>query len=333
MPVLCAKVRAWAKGFTLIELLVVIAIIAVLIGLLLPAVQKVREAAARTKCSNNFKQFGIACHSYHDNNALFPPGGLSNPNVWVSGSWTYGAKGSWLVYTLPYMEQSALMNILVNSYGFNQVGVDTQDNATGAGVFSNIRLPYARCPSDDYNPNATVCNYVGSLGPQCAPGPCGYNPYYYLCNQPAWGYTWSPDHGNTNDPTQVRGMFNRIGAPINMAMTTDGLSNTIMIGESLPGMHDHLAQNEWWNYNGGNSHCTTIVPINYISNQVVGCSSNPPQSYQNWNVSWGFKSRHTNGANFVFADGSVHFLSQSISARTYNLLGCRNDGQTLGSDF
>src|SRR5207244_3564583 len=89
------------RAFTLIELLVVIAIIAILVGLLLPAVQKVREAANRMKCQNNLKQYGIACHSYHDTNQYFPPGALEIPQVTYSWS---GDKGSWLVCVLPYME-------------------------------------------------------------------------------------------------------------------------------------------------------------------------------------------------------------------------------------
>src|SRR5438128_12362305 len=103
MPRFRWKFKWWSgRAFTLIELLVVIAIIAVLVGLLLPAVQKVREAANRMKCQNNLKQFGIACHSYHDVNGYFPPGALEIPQVTYSWS---GDKGSWLVCVLPYMEQ------------------------------------------------------------------------------------------------------------------------------------------------------------------------------------------------------------------------------------
>src|SRR5262249_2438757 len=124
-----------------------------------------------------------------------------------------------------------------------------------------VKLPYGRCPSDGaWELDAPVSNYVGSLGPQCAPGPCGYDPNQDLCGQPpynsfpfsdsTYGYTWSPDHGNSFAAQDIRGMFNRLGAKINMASVTDGLANTIMIGESLPSQHDHLAQNAWWYYNG-----------------------------------------------------------------------------------
>jgi prepilin-type N-terminal cleavage/methylation domain-containing protein/prepilin-type processing-associated H-X9-DG protein len=337
--------RFWPKrGFTLIELLVVIAIIAILIGLLLPAVQKVREAANRMKCSNNLKQFGLALHNYHDTNGLFPPGGLA-PNAQTTGDWG-DDRGSWLVYILPYMEQSGLYNQIQQVAGgpvtFNPVPVPNGSppsspppqynwvgKASAAGVFNNVRPGNWRCPSDDYDPTAAVCNYVGSLGPQCAPGPCGYDPNQVYCNQPAWGYTWSPDHGNTFDSSQLRGMFNRLGCKINLASVTDGTSNTIMVGESLPAQHDHLTAGGWWHFNGGAAHVSTIVPINYRSDGTNWCS--PAQTFRgNWNVSWGFKSRHTGGVNFVFADGSVHFLTQSIDMRTYQLLGCRNDGMPTG---
>jgi prepilin-type N-terminal cleavage/methylation domain-containing protein/prepilin-type processing-associated H-X9-DG protein len=341
MPRYLARWRGWrVRGFTLIELLVVIAIIAILIGLLVPAVQKVREAANRIKCSNNLKQYGLACHMYNDQHGYFPPGG-KGPSADGTFNWD-DDRGSWLIYSLPYVEQDNLFKQLGNldqiytrPPGSGWPG-DTRtmggviEYATWVGVLP-VKLPIGRCPSDDYDVDATVSNYVGSLGPQCATGQCtGGDFYQQYCNMPQWGYTWSPDHGNTYDSNQLRGLFNRLGAKVTLGMCAgDGTSNTIMIGESLPTEHDHLAQNAWFSYNGGNAHCTTIIPINHKSNYHDPNGNRcirPIENYQNWNVSWGFKSRHSGGTNFVFADGSVHFVTETIDHRTYQLLGCRNDG-------
>jgi len=313
-------------AFTLIELLVVIAIIAILIGLLLPAVQKVRAAAARMKCSNNLKQFGIAIHMFHDNNSQFPYGGYSGGNI---NNWGDN-RGTWLVYTLPYMEQDALYKKAQAAAGG---GFETISNSCGkaAGVFNAQKPPsYMRCPSDDWDPKALLSNYVGSLGSQCAVGNCGSDPNQFRCQTGTFpGINTSPDHGNSTNSQDIRGLFNRVGATLTFSSVSDGLSNTIMIGESLPGSHDHLQINSWWDYNSGVAHCTTIIPINFRMPEDVTASC--PNRIDNWDTMWGFKSRHTGGANFLFADGSVHFLNQSINMQTYNYLGCRNDGQSASN--
>jgi prepilin-type N-terminal cleavage/methylation domain-containing protein/prepilin-type processing-associated H-X9-DG protein len=332
------------KGFTLIELLVVIAIIAILIGLLVPAVQKVREAANRMKCSNNLKQFGLACHMHNDTYGYMPKANLLfNPtsDEWNGNFWWNADKGSWLVFALPYMEQDNLFKSIPDmAVSSEQLLALNLGSSISRSLCPQSKLPYGRCPSDDYDVDAVVCNYVGSLGPQCATsgdsssgcsgGPV--QPYQTYCQDfPQWGYTWSPDHGNSYNASDIRGMFNRLGAKVTLGMVAgDGTSNTIMIGESLPNEHDHLAQNNWATFNGGNAHCTTIIPINHKSNyhdpNGDRCGPNALRNWQNWNVSWGFKSHHSGGANFVFADGSVHFITETINHRTYQLLGCRNDG-------
>jgi prepilin-type N-terminal cleavage/methylation domain-containing protein/prepilin-type processing-associated H-X9-DG protein len=330
-------------GFTLIELLVVIAIIAILIGLLLPAVQKIREAARRMQCSNNLKQYGLAIHNYHDVNNELPPGGKMGyipappasqgrdyvPDGWQTGDWGSN-QGSWQVYVLPFMEQDNMFKQINMNWNV-QNSVDIGINTVPAGA---RKIKYLRCPSDDWRPDIAATNYVASLGPQCAIGDCSYNPFQQYCNgdnfTPSWGYQTSPDHGNSWWNNDIRGLFNRIGASMNFASAADGLSNTIMVGETLPQQHDHLNWGAWWHFNGGNSHCTTIIPINYRTdgrNCRAGQGGDPKTAPDNWNVSWGFKSRHSGGANFLFGDGAVRFIRDSIDHKTYQLLGCRNDGQ------
>jgi prepilin-type N-terminal cleavage/methylation domain-containing protein/prepilin-type processing-associated H-X9-DG protein len=348
MPQFCFKVRKWCgMGFTLIELLVVIAIIAVLIGLLLPAVQKVREAASRIKCQNNLKQIGLALHSYHDVNGYFPRGGLPGP---ISGQVDWGSdKGTWMVHTLPYLEQD---NIYRQIPKLSQPGFDSLspvfDSQYAGGQWNTSKqgpaplpqnLPYAHCPSDGDYPDYPVSNYVGSMGPQCTYNECGYAPYMQFCNRPDWGIPASSPMGDSPSPGDIRGLFNRTGALFNLASISDGTSNTIAVGEAVIAEHYQLPDAlppasprwGWCHFNGGQAHCTTIIPMNYLPTPLpnVGCE-NPAQMRGSSAISTGFKSRHPGGVNFVFGDGSVHFLQQNIDHRTYQLLGCRNDGQALG---
>src|SRR5437016_1408168 len=181
MPRFYLRWRWWpGRAFTLIELLVVIAIIASLVGLLLPAVQKVREAANRMKCGNNLKQYGIAMHAYHDTNQYFPAGGKTIPDL----SWDNGDKGSWQVFILPYMEQgNVASNIpLPGQANYDSIRGTSNGISFGqpAGTYASLlsalgtgtplvinRLPYLRCPSDSLNSDTPYSNYVGSMGPQC----------------------------------------------------------------------------------------------------------------------------------------------------------------------
>src|ERR1700689_3836689 len=142
------SVRRNRRGFTLIELLVVIAIIAVLTGLLLPAVQKVREAAARGKCTNNLKQIGLALHSYHDANLVFPSGyvdGNTNPSSTPDND--VGPGWGWAAYLLPYLEQGDLFNQINFNVGVG-VGVNTQVSMTQLAVY--------QCPSDNIQQNVPI---------------------------------------------------------------------------------------------------------------------------------------------------------------------------------
>ena len=345
-------------AFTLIELLVVIAIIAILIGLLLPAVQKVREAAARMKCQNNLKQLALACHAYHDANRTFPPGSTADG----SGE---NFTGNWIVFTLPFTEQNNLYEKISTGPAAGGCSAGTVGAAAATGVLPSP-LPYIRCPSDSWQSgNPGVSNYVGSAGPQCVAAPlsCAYEPHQKYCkpDDPIngvapggenWGYSASPDYAATNDISKNRGMFGRYRTTgsISITGTSDGTSNTLLLGEALPSTngwarqaHTGSAPYTGWGGDAVTQLRFTIIPINYpidesetrscdvgLGDPNYAATADPTRNMFNYNVYWGFKSRHAGGANFAFADGSVHFLSQDINHKTYQLLGCRNDGLPTG---
>jgi prepilin-type N-terminal cleavage/methylation domain-containing protein len=323
-------------GFTLIELLVVIAIIAILIGVLLPAVQKVREAANRIKCSNNMKQLALACHNYHGDHQRLPQGGVFNPPQLVGALDEKYNQGSWHVYILPYMEQDNLFRAIPN------IGVPFQStivDARAAGIIPD-KLPYLRCPSDPDITDRPVTNYTGCQGPQCWRGSCGAanDPYQKYCNgtsdnppvplspQTVEGYTASPNQGKTMNASEVRGMFGTYGPEITFAMATDGLSNTLLLGETLP--NQLISRTGHWALAGPGRALTTIIPINTFTDyfELDGCAVAPLRYYASSSAS-GFKSRHPGGAYFALADGSIRFLKQTIDHRHYQHLGCRDDGQ------
>jgi len=196
--------------------------------------------------------------------------------------------------------------------------------------------------------------YGSPFAPYCNGIPTGpYGDYvptktYYAAGSALYpGYTGSPDnggdgHGDGSGPGDsggnVRGFFNRSGAKISL-LCPDGLSNTILIGESLPeencggvsGYPQPGSYSGWWSNDGAHSMISTIIPINFkVDKSSNACAVHPGRARDNWAVADGFKSNHSGGANFVFADGSVHFIRDSIDMWTYQKLGCRNDGQVIG---
>ena len=352
------------RGFTLVELLVVIAIIGVLVALLLPAVQQAREAARRMQCANNLKQFGIAIHTYHDTWKKIPnahhdlwPIQLGQPpagnGVITTGAWDQAKMTGWQARVLPQMEQQPLFDKIVFNYkapngwfGWESQVISPQ----GQKAIRTQQVPYARCPSDQ-SPEMTdwaQASYSGSNGSQRTPscdGSC--NPFLnniisnppqptdVFYNEPM---PWNADHGNVGDGARnLSGVMARMYADISFAAVRDGLSNTIFVGEQIPECRDH--HGGWWHYNGmGNAHASTSTPINIFTT----CDVDQPDAIRkghpftnctnpcNWNLSWSFKSRHPQGCQFVFGDGSVHFINQSVNYATYQRLGGRRDGLPIG---
>jgi len=316
--------RRSRSGFTLIELLVVIAIIAVLIALLLPAVQQAREAARRSQCKNNLKQFGLALHNYHDTMNQFPIGGTMNvptedrPNI------------SWAVRILPYIEQAALYNEL----NMNLASVPEQTLASGKKAREH-QVAIFRCPTDP-NPNFrgawAQTSYSASVGSQRTPSG-GANaaecqPYLNFAQTLPAG---NVDYGRTLNLASLSGMFGQGGPSVAMFDVSDGTSNTFLVGEVLSGCHLTIT-NGWWPSSARATIGSTLAPLNEMttcenSNRVTNpnCTSG-----DNFNYSWGFKSMHVGGGHFTMADGSVRFISENINYTTYQSLGGRADGNVLG---
>jgi prepilin-type N-terminal cleavage/methylation domain-containing protein len=346
--------RRRQRAFTLIELLVVIAIIAVLVALLLPAVQQAREAARRTQCRNNLKQFGLAIHNYENTFGWIPLGGTGHDatqNTWRF-HWGQGINHpmssylSWQARILPFMDQQPLYNQINWSYpnafdgpalpppapqplpGINPA--NSGQILLGGQPLRLHAVPYAMCPSDTtqrLDGGRAQTSYTGSMGSQSTPSANSACEPFQVNMEPL---PWNAGHGNSPHPHNLSGVFARL-SNIRFQDCSDGLSNILFVGEALPMCTDHLEG--FWSQNGlGNGLGTTIVPPNNMNT----CSGwpNPPipacTAQNNWNFSWGFRSMHAGGVHFLLGDGGVRFISENINIVTYNRLGGRRDGRPVG---
>jgi prepilin-type N-terminal cleavage/methylation domain-containing protein/prepilin-type processing-associated H-X9-DG protein len=312
-------------GFTLIELLVVIAIIAILIGLLVPAVQKVREAASRTQCVNNLKQIGLACHNYHDTNKKFPPA-LQRTSTKPQDMWYV----SWMARILPFVEQDVIGRRVPGEYqriytpwGFAATGKNAPHEAL------SIEMPLYKCPSEPRN----LVHPLANVG--WGQYPVAFTTYL----------------GNSGVNSRTKDGIFYASSAVTMMMVTDGTSNTILVGERPPSLDLYFG---WWYAGAG------FVDIGMGGQQVGvgdvilgarevyyaadsydgvgGPHRSCPTSFVNFQPGdiidpchqVHFWSLHPGGSNFCFTDGSVRFLSYSVDPMMPALV-TRAGGEVIGS--
>jgi len=343
------------RAFTLIELLVVIAIIAVLIGLLLPAVQKVRDAAARSNCQNNLKQLALACHSFHDANKRLPPGAANDmPPFGNSGSVQWGS--SWKVYILPYIEQSAIYN----GWQFNsQSGYQ---NATNAALITGIKISPLRCPSSpvpDFQSgnggnNAVKFNtsYSGIAGSVIVPTASGV--HAVNCCNGANGTSFGASNGlliaggmikieSISDGTsntwligeQSDHLRDAAGAPLTAGYTTGVGNSATLYGWTMGAAHNSLTTWAATGQDGRHFNCTAMrYQINQRGIIPTGTAGNTATAqtagvHNDAGTNFPLNSGHTGGVNVALADGSVRFFSNSTSLTTLHAFCTREGGDII----
>ena len=328
--------RSLRPAFTLIELLVVIAIIAVLIGLLLPAVQKVREAANRTTCQNNLKQIGLACHNYHDTLRTLPPLRVTNNTV------------TWFVLIMPYIEQGALNGLWTPTQNYsaavNDAGRTTRvktylcPSRRGAGnaVLSDVEQVYPgdATPPPTFTPTGTADTRFGP-----ANNPAGATGDYAGNAGNAFGWPanptsvdWSSLRGNGALIQGLAPVGTQFKGQTSFPAISDGLSNTFLAGEKhVPnGMLGKLKVGDgsiydgvWTTYSGrigGPEDLIAQGPNDLTAGTGTGTDAFYARKFGSW---------HTGVCQFVLCDGSVRPIRNSLDGPNLRRYCVRNDGETI----
>jgi prepilin-type N-terminal cleavage/methylation domain-containing protein/prepilin-type processing-associated H-X9-DG protein len=322
------------SAFTLIELLVVIAIITVLIGLLVPAVQKARESAARSQCTNNLHQCGVAMHTFENNHGFFPPGAVTTPTSNgavatglkgvpnTSGGWTNGPYSGVLPFLLPYLEQENL----ANEYNLNLPWFDPANSSISTGVVQH-QLKITQCPSSPFpgqyerywqNPSSytgySSAGYTNTSFPNGGPGGActDYAPVvginYTLMHAVIPTWPWPSPPTVLQEDTVCRVTSVSDGLSHTVAFVEDAArSNHSMYGRA-PNSNLFISGGSWANPSNG------VTPEGTFLNPVSGNSGEPtgPCTMNCSNV-YAIYSFHDGGSNMLFCDGSVHFISDTVT--------------------
>jgi prepilin-type N-terminal cleavage/methylation domain-containing protein len=313
MKTMSKRVRA---GFTLIELLVVIAIIAILIALLVPAVQKVRAAAARIQCANNLKQLALAVHSYHDTYKGLPQN-YGSSSGWGAGSCSW----SWIAFILPYIDQGPLYQ--QGNLGAKNTAGQPTTTLNGSGII-NTPLVVLRCPSD---PDYGITSWTDRA--DMGGTPVAITNYKGVCGANwAWGVyqpgLLEPGQGDQNGLDNGNGVLDRSNGARGKKYTlqgsiTDGTSNTFMIGEDTP---RHSLWTGAWAY-ANNASGTCGIPANSMNGTT-------PWSTGDWPDNYGFGSHHDGGVHFAMCDASVQFVNVGgMSTPIYRAFATKSGGEPV----
>jgi len=334
--------RRTCRAFTLIELLVVIAIIAILIGLLLPAVQKVREAAARMNCQNNLKQMGLALHNFNDAYGKLPAAIIHSGRYNNSANVKYqgpevdlSTDSSYMIYNhsgfvalLPYIEQDNLFkqyNYRYRSSGSSPYGIAVAPQLAANDTVAATNVKTYVCPSDE-NPPEVKQNNPGTT-----------SDFYEMVGARRSNYLLSS--GNYTDydanwsglATAARGAFGNNGATA-IGRVSDGTSNTIAIGESLQKQHN--GSTIFGPYWGTGTHTAVHgrgATATFAPNYPYGaCATN---SAKKCTYAWGFSSNHSGVTNFVLLDGSVRGIRDGIDAATWIAICTPDGGEVISGNF
>jgi prepilin-type N-terminal cleavage/methylation domain-containing protein len=295
-------------GFTLLELLVVIAVLGVLIGLLLPAVQKVREAAKRLKCQNSLRQIGLAVYQYHDANGVLPTGAW---NPFGPDSIEIRDRRMWIQQILPYVEQQAIYDryLAWADSGQGYMWWDEPDRKVILALFV--------CPSDPHSPKTIAFEDQGFHG------------NYVLC---AGSTAFTDPMTDPPDGTKLNGLFYAYSRT-RLEEITDGTSNTLM-GSELnvsPDVDGHDVRGRYWNnaHQGGTLFSTHYPPNTPVPDRLQYCQPIPraPCTKTTTDIVLSARSYHAGLVNALLADGAVRTISDSVNATTYKNLGSRGGGE------